>query len=48
MIMSGGEALVDLMSGPMPGGGPINVAVPCARVGTPTAFVEEVSTGPTR
>lgn len=44
MIISCGEALVDLMPEPVPGGGPMNVAVTCARLGAPTAFLGKVST----
>lgn len=44
MIISCGEALVDLVPAPVPGGGPMNVAVTCARLGAPTAFVGRVST----
>lgn len=44
MIISCGEALVDLMPDAVPGGGPMNVAVTCARLGAPTAFLGKVST----
>ena len=44
MIVSCGEALVDLVPDPVPGGGPMNVAVACARLGVPTAFVGRIST----
>jgi len=35
---------VDLVPDPVPGGGPLNVAIACARLGVPTAFVGRVST----
>ncbi len=44
MIVSCGEALVDLVPHPVPGGGPLNVAVAAARLGAPSAFVGRVST----
>ena len=44
MIVSCGEALVDLVPHPAPGGGPMNVAVAAARLGVPAAFVGRVST----
>ncbi|MFC4002182.1 carbohydrate kinase [Prauserella oleivorans] len=52
MIVSGGEALVDLVpaeSGmdllaPRLGGGPYNVALAAARLGVPTAFLSRIST----
>ncbi len=44
MIFSCGEALVDLVPDPVPGGGPMNVAVAAARLGVSTAFVGGVST----
>lgn len=44
MIVSCGEALVDLVPDPVPGGGPMNVAVAAARLGAPAAFVGRVST----
>lgn len=44
MIVSAGEALVDLVPDPVPGGGPMNVAVTAARLGAPSAFVGGVST----
>ncbi len=44
MIVSCGEALVDLVPDPTPGGGPMNVAVAAARLGAPTAFVGGLST----
>ena len=50
MIISAGEALVDIVTGPdgsdpvaLPGGGPMNTAVACARLGAPTAFLGRVS-----
>ena len=39
-----GEALVDLVPHAVPGGGPMNTAVACARLGAPTAFLGAVST----
>jgi fructokinase len=44
MIVSCGEALVDLVPEAVPGGGPMNVAVAAARMGAPSAFVGRVST----
>ena len=44
MIVSGGEALVDLVPDPIPGGGPMNVAIAAARLDVPAAFVGRVST----
>ena len=44
MIVSCGEALVDLVPDPVPGGGPMNVAIAAARLGAPSAFVGRVST----
>ncbi len=44
MIVSCGEALVDLVPDPVPGGGPMNVAVAAARLGAPAAFVGGIST----
>ncbi|WP_197318760.1 carbohydrate kinase [Saccharomonospora sp. NB11] len=50
MIVSGGEALVDLVPAPggllapRLGGGPYNVALTAARLGVPTAFLSRVST----
>lgn len=44
MIVSCGEALIDMVPEPVPGGGPMNVAVASARLGAPTAFVGRLST----
>ncbi len=44
VIVSCGEALVDLVPEPVPGGGPMNVAIAGARLGVPSAFVGCVST----
>jgi fructokinase len=44
VIISAGEALVDLVPDPRPGGGPMNVAVTAARLGAPAAFAGRVST----
>ncbi len=44
VIVSAGEALVDLVPEPVPGGGPMNVAVAAARLGVSTAFLGRVST----
>ena len=44
MLISCGEALVDLVPHPVPGGGPMNVAIAAARLGVPAAFVGRVST----
>jgi len=44
MIVSCGEALVDLVPDPVAGGGPMNVAIAAARLGVPAAFVGGIST----
>lgn len=44
MIVSCGEALVDLVPDPVPGGGPMNVAIAAARLDVPAAFVGRIST----
>jgi fructokinase len=44
VIVSCGEALVDLVPDPVPGGGPMNAAIAAARLGAPAAFVGRVST----
>ena len=45
MIISCGEALVDIIDGtPLPGGGPMNAAIACARLGVPAAFAGALST----
>jgi fructokinase len=44
MIVSSGEALVDLMPEAVAGGGPMNVAIAAARLGAPSAFVGGIST----
>ena len=44
MIITAGEALVDLVPHAVPGGGPMNTAVACARLGAPAAFLGAVST----
>jgi fructokinase len=45
MIISCGEALVDIVDGsPLPGGGPMNAAIACARLGVPAAFGGALST----
>jgi len=44
MIISCGEALVDMVPDAVPGGGPMNVAIAAARLGAPAAFVGRVST----
>ncbi len=43
MIVSCGEALVDMVPDAVPGGGPMNVAIAAARLGAPTAFVGGIS-----
>jgi fructokinase len=43
MIVSCGDAIIDMMPGPVPGGSNMNVAVAAARLGAPTAFVGRVS-----
>ncbi|MEP6298227.1 MAG: PfkB family carbohydrate kinase, partial [Ilumatobacter sp.] len=44
MIFSCGEALMDLVPEPVPGGGPMNVAIAAARLGAPASFVGGIST----
>lgn len=44
MIFSCGEALVDLVPDPVPGGGPMNVAIAASRLGASAAFVGGIST----
>jgi fructokinase len=44
VIVTAGEALVDLVPEARPGGGPLNAAVAAARLGAPTAFAGRVST----
>lgn len=44
MIVSCGEALVDMVPAAVPGGGPMNVAIAAARLGAPAAFVGRIST----
>ena len=44
MLVTMGEALVDLVPEPIVGGAPLNVAVAAARLGTPTAFLGRTST----
>jgi fructokinase len=44
MIVSCGEALVDLVPEPVAGGGPMNVSIAAARLGVPAAFVGGIST----
>lgn len=44
MIVSCGEALVDMVPDPVPGGGPMNVAIAAARLGVPSAYVGRIST----
>lgn len=44
MIVSCGEALIDMVPEPVPGGGPMNVAIAAARLGAPAAFVGGLST----
>lgn len=44
MIFSCGEALVDLVPDPVPGGGPMNVAIAVARLGAASAFIGGIST----
>lgn len=50
LILSAGEALIDLVPGsskgeriPVPGGGPMNVALTVARLGVPAAFCGRIS-----
>lgn len=44
MIICAGEALVDLVPDPVPGGGPMNAAIAAARFGAEAAFLGRVST----
>lgn len=44
MLVTVGEALVDLVPEPIVGGAPLNVALAAARLGTPTAFLGRTST----
>ncbi len=44
VIVSCGEALVDLVPDPVPGGGPMNAAIAAAKLGAPAAFCGPVST----
>lgn len=44
MIVSCGEALVDMVPDAVPGGGPMNVAIAAARQSAPAAFIGRVST----
>jgi fructokinase len=46
MIVSCGDAIVDMMPGPVPGGSNMNVAVAAARLGAPTAFLGRISRDP--
>ncbi|MCL1601158.1 MAG: carbohydrate kinase [Actinomycetia bacterium] len=46
MIVSCGDAIIDMMPGPVPGGSNMNVAVAAARLGAPTAFLGRVSFDP--
>ncbi len=43
-IVSAGEALVDFVPDPVPGGGPMNVAIAAARLGARSAFAGGIST----
>ncbi|MFK8026419.1 MAG: PfkB family carbohydrate kinase [Ilumatobacter sp.] len=43
MIVSCGEALIDMVPNPVPGGGPMNVAIAAARLGAPAAFAGSLS-----
>jgi fructokinase len=46
MIVSCGDAIIDMMPDPVPGGSNMNVAVAAARLGEPTAFLGRVSRDP--
>ena len=46
MIVSCGDAIIDMMPDPVPGGSNMNVAVAAARLGAPTAFLGRVSLDP--
>ena len=46
MIVSCGDAIMDMMPDPVPGGSNMNVAVAAARLGAPTAFLGRVSLDP--
>jgi fructokinase len=43
MIVTCGDALIDMMPEPVPGGSNVNVAVAAARLGAPTAYLGRVS-----
>ncbi len=43
MIVTCGDAVIDLMPEPVPGGSNINVAVAAARLGAPTAYLGRIS-----
>jgi len=43
MIVTCGDALIDLMPEPVPGGSNVNVAVAAARLGAPTAYLGRIS-----
>jgi fructokinase len=46
MIVSCGDAIIDMMPNPVPGGSNMNVAVAAARLGAPTAFLGRISLDP--
>lgn len=46
MIVACGDAIIDMMPDPVPGGSNLNVAVAAARLGAPTAFLGRISLDP--
>lgn len=46
MIVSCGDAIIDMMPDPVPGGSNMNVAVAASRLGAPTAFLGRISLDP--
>jgi fructokinase len=44
VIVACGDAIIDMMPDPVPGGSNLNVAVAAARLGTPTAYLGRIST----
>jgi fructokinase len=46
MIVTCGDAIIDMMPEPVPGGSNLNVAVTAARLGAPTAYLGRISVDP--